>query len=319
MGQPSRKGLAGLGFEFDLDGPVLAGIENLAHVPRNCLAFAVGVGREEQAVGAAHRFEDRLQMFFGLAVDLPRHRKIRIRQNRAVLRRQIADMAVAGDDLVVAAQILVDGLRLGGRFDDDDFHQSALWRKVAPAGQLKWVRNQSDANIQRKETRLPGWRSTRPASSSSRRRVATAAADKWHWRTSSSTATGVGPNLSVIRSSAASSATGGGVPADGQSIMAGRASGGRGGGEAAEYFSCAPSCDSTSSAPSVRIAPCRSRSFEPRQRGSSGEPGTAKTSRPCSSANRAVISEPERAAASTTTTPRAIPEISRLRRGKCLA
>src|SRR6202030_3281744 len=37
-------------------------------------------------------------------------------------------------------------------------------------------------------------------------RVATAAADKWHWRTSSSTATGVGPNLSVISSSAASSA-----------------------------------------------------------------------------------------------------------------
>src|SRR5207248_2771790 len=97
---------------------------------------------------------------------------------------------------------------------------------------LSGVRNQSDANIQRKETRLPGWRSTRPASASSRRRVATAAADKWHWRTSSSTATGVGPNLSVIRSSAASSATGGGVPADGQSIMAGRASGGRGGGEA---------------------------------------------------------------------------------------
>src|SRR4051812_15004270 len=164
-------------------------------------------------------------------------------------------MAVAGHDLVVVAQILVDGLRLCGRFDDDDFHQSALWRKVAPAGQLRWVRNQSDANTQRKETRLPGWRSTRPASSSSRRRVATAAAEKWHWRTSSSTATGVGPNLSVIRSSAASSGTGGCVPADGQSITARDES--DGGGGAAGCFSCGPSCDSTSSAPSVRIAPCR--------------------------------------------------------------
>src|ERR1700758_3879489 len=94
--------------------------------------------------------------------------------------------------------------------------------------------------FQRKETRLPGWRSTRPASSSSSKRVATAAADKWHWRTSSSTATGVGPNLSVISSSAASSATGGCVPADGQSITTGGGSDGRGGGGAAGCFSCAP-------------------------------------------------------------------------------
>ena len=50
----------------------------------------------------------------------------------------------------------------------------------------------------------------------------------------------------------------------------------------------------------------------------SGLPGTAKTSRPCSPAKRAVISEPERSAASITTTPSEIPEISRLRRGKSL-
>ncbi len=39
-------------------------------------------------------------------------------------------------------------------------------------------------------------------------------------------------------------------------------------------------------------------------RGSSGEPGTAKTSWPCAAASRAVISEPERFAPSTMTTPR---------------
>ena len=31
-------------------------------------------------------------------------------------------MAIARQDLVVAAEILVDGLRLGRRFDDDDVH-----------------------------------------------------------------------------------------------------------------------------------------------------------------------------------------------------
>ena len=68
----------------------------------------------------------------------------------------------------------------------------------------------------------------------------------------------------------------------------------------------------------TRQAPCLSRLLVPAERGSSGLPGTAKTSRPCSPANRAVISEPERSAASTTTTPSEMPEIRRLRRGKSL-
>ena len=68
----------------------------------------------------------------------------------------------------------------------------------------------------------------------------------------------------------------------------------------------------------TRQAPCFSRLLVPAERGSSGLPGTAKTSRPCSPAKRAVISEPERSAASTTTTPSEMPEIRRLRRGKSL-
>src|SRR3954463_3740895 len=50
-----------------------------------------------------------------------------------------------------------------------------------------------------------------------------------------------------------------------------------------------------------------------------GLPGTAITSRPYSSARRAVISDPEAGAASTTTTPSDSPAITRLRRGKSLA
>ena len=69
----------------------------------------------------------------------------------------------------------------------------------------------------------------------------------------------------------------------------------------------------------ISVAPCLIKSLVPAARGSSGEPGTAKTSRPCSAAMRAVMSDPERCAASTTTTPSATPEISRLRRGKSRA
>ena len=49
---------------------------------------------------------------------------------------------------------------------------------------------------------------------------------------------------------------------------------------------------STSSTRAQRLAPWRSRSLVPSARGSSGEPGAAKTSRFCSAAKRAVISEP---------------------------
>ena len=45
------------------------------------------------------------------------------------------------------------------------------------------------------------------------------------------------------------------------------------------------------------VAPFRIRRFAPAARGSSGEPGTASTSRPASAASRAVINDPERVAA----------------------
>ena len=59
-------------------------------------------------------------------------------------------------------------------------------------------------------------------------------------------------------------------------------------------------------------------SFEPLEDilgcfGQRGGPGTAKTSCPCSSASRAVISDPDLRAASTTSTPADKPEMIRLR------
>ncbi len=56
----------------------------------------------------------------------------------------------------------------------------------------------------------------------------------------------------------------------------------------------------TSSAVSTSLAPSRISEWQPRARGLWIEPGMAKTSLPCSEASRAVMSEPLRLAASTT-------------------
>ena len=75
----------------------------------------------------------------------------------------------------------------------------------------------------------------------------------------------------------------------------------------------------TSSGSVAIVAPVFNRRLVPSARGSSGWPGTANTSRPCSAAVRAVISVPDRRAASTISTPSAMPEMMRLRRGKSCA
>ena len=67
---------------------------------------------------------------------------------------------------------------------------------------------------------------------------------------------------------------------------------------------------------STSLAPSCMRRFAPALDGDVIRPGTAKTSRPRSPANPAVIRAPLRSAASTTTTPRASPASVRLRAGK---
>src|SRR5262249_23668494 len=62
----------------------------------------------------------------GLAVDLPDHLEVVIGVDRAVLGRQVAHMAERGQHLIAPAEVLVDGLGLGGGLDDDDVH-ACLW------------------------------------------------------------------------------------------------------------------------------------------------------------------------------------------------
>ena len=72
-----------------------------------------------------------------------------------------------------------------------------------------------------------------------------------------------------------------------------------------------------SSAVLDELRACRISRWQPRASGLWIEPGIANTSRPCSAASRAVISDPLCSAASTTSVPTDRPLMIRLRRGKC--
>src|SRR5690606_31765856 len=61
-----------------------------------------------------------------VAISLPIHREVFVGPHAAVLGRQIADVAVRGEDFVVLAEVTLDGLRLGGRLYDDELHER-LW------------------------------------------------------------------------------------------------------------------------------------------------------------------------------------------------
>ncbi len=163
----------------------------------------------------------------------------------------------------------------------------------------------------------------RPASSNSSSTAMTAAGENWQRRTTSSTAVGEMLNKSITCIRALSRSTGASA---GSSHPAGVSAAPGIVPRANNGLRLSPSrCgwsgrfSSTSAAVSVRWAPCRIRSWAPRERGSSGEPGTANNSRPASCASLAVIRLPERSAASTITTPRERPAMIRLRRGKCRA
>ncbi len=100
----------------------LLAVQDFQHVPADGLALAIRVGGQDQAIGPLHGVGDVGQALGGLAVHLPGHGEIVVRQHRTVLRRQVADVPVAGQDDIVRAQILVDGLYLARTLDDDDVH-----------------------------------------------------------------------------------------------------------------------------------------------------------------------------------------------------
>ena len=122
-----ENGLLGDGVEGDaLDRRALlqrlALLQDAQDVPGDGLAFAVGVGGQDQLVGI---LDGRGDLFHDLgrpAVDVPVHLEVVVGLDRAVLRRQVADVPIGRQHPVLGAQIFVDRLGLGDRFDDDDVH-----------------------------------------------------------------------------------------------------------------------------------------------------------------------------------------------------
>ena len=108
---------------LDLDAaqrPAL--FEKLHHVPRDRLALAVRVGGEIEVIRPFQGLGDFADAFLRPGVDRPGHGEPIVRQDRSLLGRKVADMAVGGEDLEVRAEILVDGLGLGRGLDDDYVH-----------------------------------------------------------------------------------------------------------------------------------------------------------------------------------------------------
>ncbi len=101
-------------------------LEYLKHMPGDRLTLAVGVGGQNELIGAFEGLGDVVEALVRLGVDLPDHAEVIIGVDRAVLGRQVADMAKRCQDLVAGAQVFIDRLRLGRRLDNDNIHENPI-------------------------------------------------------------------------------------------------------------------------------------------------------------------------------------------------
>ena len=99
--------LLGDGVEHDsIDALVLEqflALQDLVDMPGDRLSLTVGVGGENDAVGILDRAADVAEPLGRLGVHFPAHREIVLGVYRAILGRQIADMAERGVDVIILA------------------------------------------------------------------------------------------------------------------------------------------------------------------------------------------------------------------------
>src|SRR4029077_11568495 len=98
---------------------VAALLEDLLQVPGDGLAFAVRVGGQIERLGLAQAARDRLHAALVFFQHPVLHGVAVVGIDRAFLGNQIAHVAIGGEHVEIAPQVFFDGLRLGGRLDDD--------------------------------------------------------------------------------------------------------------------------------------------------------------------------------------------------------
>ena len=100
----------------------LAGIETEqgGHVEGDRLALAVVVGREDQVARTLHRTLQVGDVFLRVLGHLVGHAEALLHVHAELALRQVPDMPEGSPDGIVVAQVLLDGLRLRRRFDDDE-------------------------------------------------------------------------------------------------------------------------------------------------------------------------------------------------------
>ena len=107
--------------------------EQLVQVPGDGLPLAVRVRGQVQGIGLLEHFGDGLNMPLVAVDDLVLHGEPLVRVNGALLGHKVAHMTIRGHDLEVGSQVLLDGFRLGGRFDNDQVHAFASVRNAEGA------------------------------------------------------------------------------------------------------------------------------------------------------------------------------------------
>jgi hypothetical protein len=136
VGEGPPDGVGGDLGEGDPAGRAGGQLGRLGDVPGDRLALPVGVGGEEHLVGRLGGLADAGDDLLALLGHLVGDRDAAVDVHGKVRLGQVTDVAHGGDHVVVLAQVLADGLRLGRRLDHDQV--ACQWRSFVSRGEIGW-------------------------------------------------------------------------------------------------------------------------------------------------------------------------------------
>ena len=117
--------------KFDAHGRVGGNIEQSCNVPRNCLAFAVGVGCEQHRFCGARRFFKAFgNAFFVVHNDVCRL-EIVFYVHRQAFGRQVADVPARCENFISAAEVFLHGFELTETLYNNKFHRISPFLRYA--------------------------------------------------------------------------------------------------------------------------------------------------------------------------------------------